>query len=165
MLRRYQYVLIGFFSVVFIICCMTVCGYRFLYGLALFRSAGYEQQSPVSSSDGKYRLSVETMEYDDIPNGVDYIVLTIEDTTDASSAPVVIKTGFRDWDFHGVSWEYGTYHIWVSSSDVGTFCYRYQAEGNWAIYELHSDESGAYLFNARTNDRIQTDFPQGVHFE
>ncbi len=108
------------------------------------------------------------MEYDDVLNGVDYIVLMVEDTEMSSSAPVVIKTGFRDWDFHGVYWEYGAYHIWVNSSDVGIFCYRYQTDGSWTLYELHTEESGAYLLNSKTGDCIETafpDFPQGVRFE
>ena len=36
----------------------------------------------------------------------------------------------RAWDFWGICWENDSYNIWIQSSDIGIYCYRYE-DGEW----------------------------------
>lgn len=38
----------------------------------------------------------------------------------------------RAWDFWGICWENDTYNIWIQSSDIGIFCYRYDGK-EWIL--------------------------------
>ena len=78
-----------------------------------------------TSYDNKYYALQTVNEYD-------YIVVTIyEPETDEE---VYSFSPARALDFWGICWESDTYNIWIQSSDIGDYCYKYDND-TWILDE------------------------------
>ena len=65
-------------------------------------------------------------------NENDYIVVTIYETE--TNERVYSFSPARALDFWGICWENDTYNIWVQSSDIGDYCYKYD-NSTWTLDE------------------------------
>ena len=74
-----------------------------------------------------------------------YAIQTVEETDDVSAIIVSIYTTENDeivasfsparaMDFWGICWEKDSYNIWIQSSDIGIYCYKFD-ENNWTLDE------------------------------
>ncbi len=78
-----------------------------------------------TSYDNKY-YALQTV------NENDYIVVTVYETE--TEKEVSSFSPARARDFWGICWENDTYNIWIQSSDIGTFCYKYDND-TWTLDE------------------------------
>ena len=78
-----------------------------------------------TSYDNKY-YALQTV------NENDYIVVTVYETE--TDKEVSSFSPARAWDFWGICWENDTYNIWIQSSDVGEYCYKYDND-TWTLDE------------------------------
>ena len=78
-----------------------------------------------TSYDNKY-YALQTV------NDNDYIVVTVYETE--TDEEVYSFSPARALDFWGICWENDTYNIWVQSSDIGDYCYKY-ANSTWTLDE------------------------------
>ena len=65
-------------------------------------------------------------------NDNDYIVVTIYETE--TDEEVYSFSPARAYDFWGICWENDTYNIWIQSSDIGDYCYKYDND-TWILDE------------------------------
>ena len=65
-------------------------------------------------------------------NDNDYIVVTIYETE--TDEEVYSFSPARAYDFWGICWESDTYNIWIQSSDIGDYCYKYDND-TWILDE------------------------------
>ena len=97
---------------------------------------------PYASKEGiKEFTSEKTFSYDNKY----YAVQTVEETEDVSNIIVSVYTTENDefvasfsparaMDFWGICWEKDSYNIWIQSSDIGIYCYKFD-ENNWILDE------------------------------
>ena len=78
-----------------------------------------------TSYDNKY-YALQTV------NDNDYIVVTIYETE--TDEEVYSFSPARAYDFWGICWESDTYNIWIQSSDIGDYCYKYDND-TWILDE------------------------------
>ena len=78
-----------------------------------------------TSYDNKY-YALQTV------NDNDYIVVTIYETK--TDEEVYSFSPARAYDFWGICWESDTYNIWIQSSDIGDYCYKYDND-TWILDE------------------------------
>ena len=78
-----------------------------------------------TSYDNKY-YALQTV------NDNDYIVVTIYETK--IDEEVYSFSPARAYDFWGICWESDTYNIWIQSSDIGDYCYKYDND-TWILDE------------------------------
>ena len=78
-----------------------------------------------TSYDNKY-YALQTV------NENDYIVVTVYETE--TEKEVSSFSPARAWDFWGICWENDTYNIWIQSSDIGEYCYKYDND-TWTLDE------------------------------
>lgn len=78
-----------------------------------------------TSYDNKY-YALQTV------NDNDYIVVTIYETE--TDEEVYSFSPARALDFWGICWESDTYNIWIQSSDIGDYCYKYDND-TWILDE------------------------------
>lgn len=78
-----------------------------------------------TSYDNKY-YALQTV------NENDYIVVTIYETE--TDEEVYSFSPARAYDFWGICWESDTYNIWIQSSDIGDYCYKYDND-TWILDE------------------------------
>ena len=78
-----------------------------------------------TSYDNKY-YALQTV------NDNDYIVVTIYETK--IDEEVYSFSPARAYDFWGICWESDTYNIWIQSSDIGDYCYKYDTD-TWILDE------------------------------
>ena len=78
-----------------------------------------------TSYDNKYYALQTVNEYD-------YIVVTIYETE--TNERVYSFSPARALDFWGICWENDTYNIWIQSSDIGDYCYKYDND-TWILDE------------------------------
>ena len=78
-----------------------------------------------TSYDNKY-YALQTV------NDNDYIVITIYETE--TDEEVYSFSPARAYDFWGICWESDTYNIWIQSSDIGDYCYKYDTD-TWILDE------------------------------
>ena len=65
-------------------------------------------------------------------NDNDYIVVTVYETE--TDEEVYSFSPARAYDFWGICWENDTYNIWIQSSDIGDYCYKYDND-TWILDE------------------------------
>lgn len=63
-------------------------------------------------------------------NGFKYIKVSVFDSE--TEECIFSFWPARAWDFWGICWESDTYNIWIQSSDIGTYCYKYMND-RWEI--------------------------------
>ena len=78
-----------------------------------------------TSYDNKY-YALQTV------NDNDYIVVTVYETE--TDEEVYSFSPARALDFWGICWENDTYNIWIQSSDIGDYCYKYDND-TWILDE------------------------------
>ena len=78
-----------------------------------------------TSYDNKY-YALQTV------NDNDYIVVTIYETE--TDEEVYSFSPARAYDFWGICWESDTYNIWIQSSDIVDYCYKYDND-TWILDE------------------------------
>ena len=78
-----------------------------------------------TSYDNKY-YALQTV------NENDYIVVTVYETE--TDKEVSSFSPARALDFWGICWENDTYNIWIQSSDIGEYCYKYDND-TWTLDE------------------------------
>lgn len=78
-----------------------------------------------TSYDNKY-YALQTV------NDNDYIVVTVYETE--TNEKVYSFSPARALDFWGICWENDTYNIWIQSSDIGDYCYKYDND-TWILDE------------------------------
>ena len=86
---------------------------------------GSFSQNKTTSYDNKY-YALQTV------NDNDYIVVTIYETE--TDEEVYSFSPARAYDFWGICWESDTYNIWIQSSDIGDYCYKYDND-TWILDE------------------------------
>ncbi|MBQ9990835.1 MAG: hypothetical protein IJP31_07825 [Lachnospiraceae bacterium] len=74
--------------------------------------------------DGAYKMVVELEEASDLH----YINIRIVDEKTKEEV-YWIDHVYRAWDFQWITWEKESYHFWIKSGDLGTFCYEYTGNG------------------------------------
>ena len=80
------------------------------------------------SYDNKYYAIQTVEETENVSNIIVSVYVTENDELVASFSPA------RAMDFWGICWEKDSYNIWIQSSDIGIYCYKFD-ENNWILDE------------------------------
>ncbi len=80
------------------------------------------------SYDNKYYAVQTVEETEDVSNIIVSVYTTENDEFIASFSPA------RAMDFWGICWEKDSYNIWIQSSDIGIYCYKFD-ENSWVLDE------------------------------
>lgn len=71
--------------------------------------------------------------------------ITVEITDSETGELVGSFSPARAWDFWGICWEKDSYNIWIQSSDIGIYCYRYE-NGEW-VCDWSNTERPDYIIS------------------
>lgn len=93
----------------------------------------------VESFDGKFIAMQEVEKFMDMK----YIRVYVYDTESGELADRFYVA--RAWDFWGICWEKDSYNIWIQSSDIGIYCYRYE-NGEW-VCDWSNTERPDYIIS------------------
>ncbi len=111
---------------------------KFIYytfqAITLITHVDYEEGTleEKETYDSAYNMVIELEEVSDLY----YINVKIFDEKTKQEV-FSIDNIYRAWDFKWITWEKGSYHFWVESGDLGTFCYEYGDNG-WTKIGLTS---------------------------
>lgn len=115
----------------------VICLFLVLTSLSVFASCSNREIEVDPQEWGSFSPN-KTTSYDNKyyalqnVNDNDYIVVTVYETE--TDREVSSFSPARAWDFWGICWENDTYNIWIQSSDIGEYCYKYDND-TWTLDE------------------------------
>ena len=115
----------------------VICLFLVLTSLSVFASCSNREIEVDPQEWGSFSPN-KTTSYDNKyyalqnVNDNNYIVVTVYETE--TDKEVYSFSPARALDFWGICWENDTYNIWIQSSDIGDYCYKYDND-TWTFDE------------------------------